>query len=75
MSNSYRRLISLTQNTTRTIATVTSHNANGTSTVQLMGGAFISVLGQNVAVNDKAYVEGGRIIGQAADLPFTEIEV
>ena len=75
MSNSYRRLRTLTQNQPRTVATVTSHNADGTSTVQLMSGAFITVLGQDVAVSDKAYIEGGRIIGQAANLSYSEIDV
>ncbi|MDX1536406.1 hypothetical protein [Arsukibacterium sp.] len=75
MSNSYRRLRSLTQNQPRTVATVTSHNPDGTSTVQLMGGAFITVLGQDVEVASKAYIEGGLIVGQAADLPYSEIEV
>ncbi|WP_027671308.1 hypothetical protein [Rheinheimera baltica] len=75
MSNSYRRLRSLTQNQPRTVATVTSHNPDGTSTVQLMGGAFITVLGQDVEVANKAYIEGGLIVGQAADLPYSEIEV
>lgn len=75
MNNSYRRLIGLTQSQPRTVATVTSHNTDGTSTVQLLGGAYITVLGQDVAVSSKAYVEGGRIVGQAADLTYSEIEV
>lgn len=75
MNNSYRRLLALTQQQPRTVATVTSHNANGTSTVQLMSGAYITVLGQGVAVNSKAYIESGRIIDQASDLPYAEIEV
>lgn len=75
MSNSYRRLRTLTQNQPRTVATVTSHHPDGTSTVQLNSGAYITVLGQDVEVSNKAYIEGGRIIGQAADLPFVEIEV
>lgn len=75
MTNSYRRLRSLTQSQPRTVATVTSHNPDGTSTVQLMSGAFITVLGQDVAEASKAYIEGGRIVGQAADLPYTEIEI
>jgi hypothetical protein len=75
MSNSYRKLRDLTQGSVRTVATVTSHNADGTSTVQLSSGASITVLGQSVAVSSKAYIEGGRIISQAADLPYSEIEV
>lgn len=75
MTNSYRRLRTLTQSQPRTVATVTTHNADSTSTVQLMSGAYITVLGQDVAEASKAYIEGGRIVGQAADLPYTEIEI
>ncbi|MBV2127914.1 hypothetical protein [Arsukibacterium indicum] len=73
--NNYRRLLSITTGPQRTVATVTSHNADGTSTVQLLSGAFINVLGQDVAVTSQAYIEGGRIIGQAANLPYSEIEI
>ncbi|WP_417705309.1 hypothetical protein [Rheinheimera aquimaris] len=75
MNNSYRRLRTLTQSQPRTVATVTSHNPDGTSTVQLNSGAYITVLGQDVDVSSKAYIEGGRIVGQAADLPFVEIDI
>ncbi|CAM3896466.1 hypothetical protein [Rheinheimera salexigens] len=75
MTNSYRKLRNLTQGPTRTVATVTSHNLDGTSTVELMSGAFITVLGQEVAVSSKAYIEGNRVISQAADLPYVEIEI
>lgn len=75
MTNSYRRLRTLTQAPPRTVATVTTHNADGTSTVQLMSGAFITVLGQSVEEGNNAYIEGGRIVGAAANLPYTEIEV
>lgn len=75
MSNLYRRLKYLTAQQPRTVATVTSHNADGTSTVQLMGGAFINVLGQDVAVSSNAYIENGRVVAQAASLTYTEIEV
>ncbi|GAB2933698.1 hypothetical protein GCM10027181_36070 [Rheinheimera gaetbuli] len=75
MNNSYRRLRTLTQTQPRTVATVSSHNPDGTSTVQLMSGASITVLGQDVSVGDPAYIEGGRIIGQAATLPYSEIDV
>ncbi|WP_445425163.1 hypothetical protein [Alishewanella sp. HL-SH06] len=75
MSNQYQRLRGLTQSQPRTIGTVVSHNADGTSTVQLLSNAFVTVLGQGVAVNSRAYIEGGRIIGQAADLPFFTIDI
>ncbi|KRS22812.1 hypothetical protein AAY72_01470 [Alishewanella sp. WH16-1] len=75
MTNNYQRLRGLTASQPRTIGTVTSHNADGTSTVQLLSGSFITVLGQGVAVDSRAYIEDGRILGQAADLPFYQIDV
>ena len=75
MSNRYRQLLSLTNTSSRTVAEVASNNADGTSTVQLSSGAFITVFGTSVAAGSKAYIENGRIIGQAADLPYSEIEV
>ncbi|MDP5206338.1 hypothetical protein [Alishewanella sp. SMS8] len=75
MSNQYQRLRGLTQAQPRTIGTVTSHNADGTSSVQLLSGAFVTVLGQSVAVSSRAYIEGGRVIGQAASLPFFNIDI
>ena len=75
MSNNYQRLRGLTASQPRTIGTVTSHNGDGTSTVQLLSGNFVSALGQSVAVNSRAYIESGRIIATAADLPFSEINI
>lgn len=75
MSNAYQQLRQLTTGSVRTVATVTSHNTDGTSTVELLSGASIRVLGQDVAVNSKAYIESGRVIGAAADLPYSEIDI
>lgn len=75
MSNAYQQLRQLTTGIQRTVATVTAHNSNGTSTVQLLSGASITVLGQDVDVDSKAYIENGRITGQAADLPYSEIDI
>ena len=73
--NNFRRFKNLTTSNVRTVATIISHNADGTSTVELMNGASITVLGQSVAVGFKAYVESGRVIGQAADLTYMEVEI
>lgn len=75
MSNAFQRLLGLTNIGPRTVATVTALNTDGTSTVQLMSGQTIIVLGSAVPEGNKAYIEGGRIIGQAAALPYSEITV
>ena len=75
MSNNYQRLRVLTARAIRTVATVTAHNPDGTSAVELMSGTSITVLGQDVAIGSKAYIEDGRIIGAAADLPYADIDV
>lgn len=75
MSNSYQRLRVLTAKATRTVATVTNHNADGTSIVELMAGTSITVLGQEVDIGSKAYIEDGRVIGAASDLPYSDIDV
>lgn len=75
MSNNYQRLRGLTASQPRTIGTVVSHNSDGTSTVELLSGSFITVLGQGVAVDSRAYIEDGRIISQAASLPFFQLDI
>lgn len=73
--NAFQRLLGLTNTGPRTVATVIAINPDGTSTVQLMSGLQIGVLGTNVVAGNKAYIESGRIIGQAATLPYSEIQV
>ncbi|GEM_PF-2287048 len=76
MSNKLQRLSALVGNQqSKTVAQVTVVNADGTCKVQLNSGAQIIVFGSGYAVSDKVYIEAGRIIAQAADLPFTEIEI
>lgn len=48
-----------------TIATVLSHNSDGTSTVQYPGGAQVRVRGQSVAVAANAFIRDGEIRGAA----------
>ncbi|MER2490703.1 hypothetical protein [Catenovulum sediminis] len=76
MSNNLKRLSALVGNQqTKTVATVVATNADNTIKVQLNSGAQINVLGSGYAVNDKVYIEGNRIVGQATDLPYTELDI
>lgn len=73
MSNLYQRLNSLNPRPQRQIATVVSVS-NGTTTVQHANGSTQLVHGDSVP-SGKVYILDGQIQGQAADLPFTEMEV
>lgn len=57
------------------VGTVTAHNADGTSTILYVGGGLVRLPGQTIPVGTKAFVGKGRIIGEAPDLPYIEIEV
>lgn len=57
------------------VGTVTAHNADGTSTIELPAGGTLRVQGQSVEVNNKAFVQGGRIQGEAPDLPAYDVPV
>lgn len=57
------------------VGTVTSHNADGTSSLTLPGGGTIRVQGQTVAVGDKAFIQSGRVQGEAPNLATYEITV
>jgi hypothetical protein len=57
------------------IVTVTAVNADGTSTVTTMGGGSMRVIGTSVAAPNKAYVQDGKIVGQAPSLTYYELEV
>ena len=73
MSNIYQRFTALNPKQQRAIATVVSVT-NGTTTVQHANGEYQTVLGDSVS-SGKVYIVDGRVEGQAADLPFAEIEV
>lgn len=73
MSNIYQRLGNLNPKQQRAVATVISVT-NGTTTVQHADGSYQVVLGDTVA-SGKVYIIDGQVQGQAADLPFSEIEI
>ena len=57
------------------VVDVVEVNANGTSLVESGAGNQWVVLGDSVAEGDKALVQDGRIIAEAADLPTYEVTV
>ncbi|WP_435105575.1 hypothetical protein [Arhodomonas sp. AD133] len=54
---------------------VTAHHADGTSTLALPAGGHLRATGTDVAVGERAYVQGGRILGPAPNLTVYEVTV
>lgn len=69
MSNPWKRFGKLLSPGAKTIVTVTTVNNDGTSLVTLRSGDQIRVQGDTVTQGNKAFIQGGRIIGQAPSLP------
>ncbi len=57
------------------IATVTSHMSNDRSAVSFPGGGTAIVLGQTVAVSDKAFIQNNIIQGTAPSLPMHSFDI
>jgi hypothetical protein len=57
------------------VATVTAINGDGTSTLQTPEGGTLIAQGVIVGVGGKAYVQGGRVIDAAPDLPAYDLSV
>ena len=76
MSNNLQRLAALVGNKqSKTVGTVTAVYTDDTCKVQLNSGAEITVFGAGFAVSDKVYIEAGRVLAKAANLPFVEIDI
>lgn len=75
MSNAWSKFRELLPSDPMRIGKVLTHNDDGTSTVELPGAVQIRARGTTVAINSKAFVQGGRIQGQAPNLPTYTIEV
>ncbi|MCL6268625.1 hypothetical protein M3P05_01485 [Sansalvadorimonas sp. 2012CJ34-2] len=69
-TNPWKQFSSLLPKSSRVIGTVSSHNANGTSTLTLRNGSTFTAKGQEVPVNSKALVEGGVVVRQVPTLPL-----
>lgn len=66
----------LVSSSPRLLATVTAHNADGTSSLTTYDGAqmrAIGVLGGTIPYN--VWVRGGRVLEAAPNLPLSEVQV
>ncbi|MFT7565809.1 MAG: hypothetical protein ACI846_000095 [Pseudoalteromonas distincta] len=75
MSNSLTRFNQIFNRSTRTIAKVIQVHANDTTTVEFSDSSRTLALGKADENAVNVYIDGGRIVGTAADLPFSELEV
>ena len=58
----------------RMIMTVEADNGNGTTKLRSDSGLSLTAIGSG-SPGTKVYVQDGRVLGTAADLPHSEIEV
>ena len=57
------------------IGEVLQHNDDGTSTVRLPGNQVIRVQGQGVGIGSRAFVQAGRVQGEAPTLETYSIAI
>jgi len=74
MRNLWTLFTGLLPDRRRIVGAVVSHNADGTSTIQIAGG-FFRARGTTVPVGQQAEIEGGAVARQAVSLPTVEILV
>jgi len=74
MSNAYNRLSNVLAKPVKTVAQVLTVNSNNTTTVQHSDSSKSVVYGNSVASGD-VYIKDGEIVGQAAALPYIEIDI
>ena len=67
--NKFLRFRRLLPQRTRYTITVTEIKSDGTTVGTTRDGGKVRVLGDSVAVGLKAWVDDGRIVGEAPDLP------
>lgn len=67
--NKFLRFRSLLPQSTRYTITVDAINSDGTTNGTTRDGGKVRVKGDSVAVDSKAWVENGQIVGEAPDLP------
>lgn len=75
MANIWKEFQGLLPKNPITVATVLSHNADGTSSVETPEGNLLRVLGTDVGVGLKTFIQGGRVIGEAPNLAAYTLEV
>jgi len=75
MINVFKKFQALLPSERLIIATVQSHNADGTSTLLTLDGNQLIARGQVVAVSQKAFVRGGVVEGAAPNLSTFNLTV
>lgn len=65
----------LTQGEPRLCGTVTAHHGDGSSSVELLGGGVLRVRGTEVAVGHRAFVQDGKLDGEATGTLTDDIEI
>lgn len=75
MPNLAKLLNDVIPKTPRYVGTVTAHHSDGTSTVELPAGGVLRVRGQEVAVGELCFVQGGKIDGAAPNLSVVDVEI
>lgn len=66
--NIWRQFRSLLPSDPLRVGEVIAHNSDGTSSVMLPGNITLRARGQDVAIGQHAFVQGGQIQGQAPAL-------
>lgn len=67
---------SLISGSARILATVTAHNADGTSSLTTAEGAQTRVIGQlNKTIPYNVWMQSGRLVDEAPNLPIVEVTV
>ena len=74
-TNIWQQFKSLLPEGSKTVATITANNGNGTSQAQLRDGSIVTMKGESVGVGQKAFIQGGEVRGTAPDLAQYEAEV
>ena len=75
MSNLWAEFKRLVPGDPLQIGTVDSHNADGTSSITLLGGGSLRARGQSVSVGQKAFVRAGLVEGAAPNLAVEMIDI
>lgn len=57
------------------IGKVLAHMPDGTSAIEMLGGGLMRVAGQDVEAGKSCFVQDGRVIGEAPDLPKYEFDI
>ena len=74
MPNLWKQFQDLLPTSTTLIGTVVTDHADGTLSIELLGGGVLRVTG-TATVGTRIFVRDGRMTSEASDLPTIEIEI